>query len=378
MDEPRNNLEKAKRYQKIRQRLTLINLGFAPLVLLIMVMTPLSLLFWEWASAMVTAAYLRVPVYYLFFSIFMLLADLPLSFYSGFVLEHRFDLSNQNLTGWAKDALKRFVLGLVLALPLITGLYALIRHCPQTWWIWAWAAYAAVAFVLGKIFPVFIVPLFYKYGKVQDTALEGRIRALTTRYGLAVSNVYSLNLSKTTKKANAAFMGLGRTKRVVLSDTLLAAFTPDEIEIVMAHELGHFVHRDVWKQLGVGMAGSLAAFWLAFRLMTPVTGAFGFDGAGDVAALPLLFLVFYGFNLVLMPLQSGFSRRMEYAADRFAIRAFERVDVFAACMNKLAQVNLSDPEPNPVYEWFFYDHPSIARRIRAVSGLKPAVPAGAP
>ena len=362
--EAKQSREKAKIYQKKRQTLTLVHLVLTPVILGVAVVTPLSFLFKEWAGRIAANPYASAGIFFILFSAYDLLFDLPFAFYSGFRLEHQFELSNQTFGAWLGDFLKKLLLSTAFSLALIEILYALVWNFPNCWWLFAWAGYAAVSYVMGKLFPVLIVPLFYKYGKVEDAPLKKRILGLAARYGLPVENVYSLNLSKTTKKANAAFMGMGRTKRVVLSDTLLANFTPDEIETVVAHELGHFKHHDIWKQLGFGLVTSLAAFWIAFKLMSRLAPVFGFGGVGDVAAMPLLFLIFYFFSLVLMPVQNGFSRRLERAADRFALTAFPRTEVFVSCMEKLGRVNLADPEPNPVYEWFFYDHPAIGKRIR--------------
>lgn len=355
---------RAKEYQRIRQILTLVHLVLTPAVLLLSILTPLSFLFKEWAIAVTENLYGIVALYFLFFSLYALIFDFPPAFYSGFILEHRFQLSNQTLRAWFVDFWKKSLISFALSLALIEGLFALIWISPDRWWLWAWAGYAAVSYVLGKLFPVLIVPLFYKYGKVEDESLKKRILDLASHYGLPVENVYSLNLSKTTKKANAAFMGLGRTKRVVLSDTLIDHFNADEIETVVAHELGHFKHHDIWKQLAFGMVTSLAAFWIAFRTIEPWAESLGFDGAGDIATLPLIFFIFYVFYLFLMPLQNGFSRWAERNADYFALKAFPKREVFVSCMEKLGRVNLADPKPNPVFEWFFYDHPSIAKRIR--------------
>jgi len=223
--------------------------------------------------------------------------------------------------------------------------------------------YALVSYIIGKLFPVFIVPLFYKYGKLENRELEERILRLAERFGLPVRNVYSLNLSKTTKKANAAFMGLGRTKRVVLSDTLIEHFTHGEIEAVLAHELGHFKHRDIWRLLGFGLVTSLAVFAAGFVGMNAMVRFFGMNAASDVSGLPLLFLVFYAVNLVLTPAMNAYSRSRERAADLFALKACENPDVFISCMEKLGAQNLADPAPPGWYERLFYDHPPIHKRI---------------
>ena len=358
------SLEKAKAYQKQKQKLMFVHLFLTPALLLLVVLTPLSFLFKEWAVSLASQPYSVFALYFLFFSIFMLIFDLPLAFYSGFILEHRYELSNQNFPAWAADFLKKSVLSFVLSLVLLAALYALIWNFPGTWWLWAWAGFAMVSYVMGKLFPVLIVPLFYKYGKVEDESLKDRILKLAARYNLPVENVYSINLSKTTKKANAAFMGMGKTKRVVLSDTLIEKFSGGEIETVVAHELGHYKHHDIWKQLIFGLITSFAGFWFVFRLIDPAAQIFGMDGAADLAALPVVFFIFNLFYFILIPAQNGFSRTVERAADRFALEAFPHPDVFISCMDKLSKVNLADPNPSAVMEWFFYDHPAIGKRIQ--------------
>jgi len=364
MDESKSYLEKAKTYEKIKQKLALVHLVLTPLLLLLLMLSPISSYFKQSAEFLAANRYFALVFYFTFVSGYFLIFDFPFSFYSGFILEHRFGLSNQTFGAWGVFFLKRAVLSFMLSLALVEMLYALIWHYPSHWWVCAWAGYALVSYVLGKVFPLWIVPLFYKYGRVDDENLKGRIIRLTQRYGLSVENVYSLDLSKTTKKANAAFMGMGRTKRVVLSDTLIDQFTQEEIETVVAHELGHFKHHDIWKLLGFGLAASFFAFWIAFLSMEPFAEILRIQGAQDIMSLPLLFFVFYLFSLVLSPAQSGFSRWLERAADRFALEAVSQVPVFISCMTKLGRVNLADPDPNPVYEWFFYDHPSLGKRVR--------------
>lgn len=358
--------EKAKAYQKKREFLTLLHLALTPAVLLIAAGTGLSAWFKESAQNVSPSPFLVFVVYFFFYSVFMTAVEFPFSVYSGYAVEKKFKLSNQNFFQWLMDFMKKSALSFAFSLLLVEGLYFLIWNAPQTWWIYGWAAFAGVSYLIGKIFPVVIVPLFYKYGPVENDEVKMLIIRLAERYRLPLSSIYSLNLSKTTKKANAAFMGLGKTKRVVLSDTLLAHFTPEEIEAVVAHELGHCKHGDIWKNLAVGLATSFIGFWLVFKCLPGLSQAFGFGGPEDMAALPLIFLIFFVFYLVLMPLQNGFSRWVETAADRFAFDACGKPKILMECLEKLARVNLSDPDPNPVFEWFFYDHPSIGKRVRRV------------
>jgi len=370
MDGSSERLKQARSYELAKQKLALFHLTLTPVLLAAAVVFPLSKGFQSAAFSATGNAYLALAVYFLLLSLYFLVFDLPFAYYAGYRLEHRYGLSNQNLGSWAVFFLKKAFLSFGLSMILLQGLYAFLWRYPSSWWLMAWAAYALVSYVLGKLFPVVVVPLFYRYSPLEDDGLKERIVKLARRYGLPVEQVFVLNLSKTTQKANAAFMGLGRTKRVVLSDTLIQRFSPDEIEVVLAHELGHFRHRDIWRQMGFGLALSFLAFWIASRAVGPLARGLGLGGVEEIAALPVLFLIFYLFGLILTPAQSAFSRWMERSADGFALRAVADPQAFVRCMEKLAEVNLADPEPNRVYEWFFYDHPSLGRRIRMARGEK--------
>ena len=357
--------KQAAAYQGIKRKLTLFHLILTPALLGILIASGWTFGMRQNAVALAgVSEWGVIAVYFVLFSLFFLIFDLPLSFYSGFVLEHQFGLSNQNFRQWLLDLGKKTLLSFALSLVLLECLYFLIRQFPGSWWVWAWAAYAFVSYILGKVFPVVIVPLFYKYGKLEDKELETKVLKLAARFNMPVGNVYSLNLSKTTKKANAAFMGLGRTKRVVLSDTLTQNFTHSEVEVVVAHELGHFKNRDIWRLLAFGLVASLMAFATGFLGMNALAPRLSLNSTADAAGLPLLFLIFYVVNLILMPIMNGYSRRRERAADLFALKALGTPEVFIACMEKLGAQNLADPEPPSWYEWFFYDHPSIGKRVK--------------
>lgn len=355
---------RAALYQRIKRRLTLFHLALTPTLLAILLISGWTFSMRQSAVALAGSnEWAVVAAYFTLFSLFFLIFDLPLGFFSGFMVEHRFGLSNQNFGQWLWDAAKKSLLSFGLSLALLECLYLIIRLCPGTWWVWAWAAYAFVSYVLGKVFPVLIVPLFYKYGRLVDRELERRVLALAGRFGMPVENVYSIDLSKTTKKANAAFMGIGRTKRVVLSDTLIGNFTHEEVEVVVAHELGHDRHGDIWRLLGLGLGVSLLAFAAGFWGMNALAPVLALNAAADVAGLPLLCLIFLAVHFILTPVMNGYSRRRERAADLFALKALGNREVFISCMEKLGRQNLADPAPPAWFEWFFYDHPSIGKRV---------------
>ncbi len=357
------DLEKAKAYHRKKYFVALFHLGLQLVLLAFLIFSGASFLFKGWAEAATPQFYSQATIYYSLFFIYLWAFDFLLGLYSSYYLEKTYQLSNQNFPQWLVELTKRSLLSYLFSLGLVLGLYFLIRRFPEAWWIWAWGAFAGVSYLLGQLFPVLIVPLFYKYSRVDNEILREKIFSLVKRFGLPLENVYSLNLSKTTKKANAMFAGLGRTKRLVLSDTLLQNFTVGEIESVVAHELGHFKHRDIWHHLGFSGITSFFSFWLAFYFLERLAPELGYAGAYDLAAFPLLYLVFFLFGMLLTPLSNAYSRWREREADRFSLKACGR-EGFIPAMEKLARLNLADPKPHPVIEWWFYTHPPIEKRIQ--------------
>lgn len=355
--------ERAKAYQRKRYGYALIHLGLELALVAAFLFSGLTERAKECAESFSGNFYAQAAVYLALFFGYLTPFNLGFALFADFRLEQEYGLSNQNFRGWLLEFFKKLALSLVLFLLLGLGLYSLIRHFPGNWWVWAWLGFAAVSYLLGQLFPVLIVPLFYRYSRVEDEALKQRVFALVKRFGLPLENVYSLNLSKTTKKANAMFAGLGRTKRLVLADTLISKFTPEEIESVVAHELGHFRHRDIWHHLGFNLVTSFVGFWLAYSLVGTLAAALGYGGAHDLAAFPLLYLIFFAFAVLLTPLSNAYSRWREREADRFALRAVGPTG-FIPAMEKLAELNLADPNPHPLIEWWFYTHPPIGKRIQ--------------
>jgi len=356
--------EKNKAYQTTRNWLTLVSLLLSFAIFLGAIAFRFTFTFFEWAYQINQSAYGIAFFYFLFFTLYSIIISFLLSFYSGFLLEHQYELSNQTLPAWLWEWMKKQLLSFAVSTPLVLLLYALIWNFKSTWWILAWAGYALFSFVLGKLFPVLVVPLFYKYSPISDEILRKKIETLGDRFGMKIQNVYSLNLSKTTKKANAAFTGFGKTKRVILGDTLLNSFSHEEIETVLAHELGHFKHYDIWKQFGFGVAFSFLGFWLAFHLLETFSYNLGYSGAADVRSFPLLSLIFFVFSLAMSPAGNAFSRWAERRADQFALEAMHDKTSFISAMQKLSNLNLADPSPHPLIEFFLYDHPAIGKRIR--------------
>jgi STE24 endopeptidase len=306
-------------------------------------------------------------------SIRSFITGLPLSYVSGYVVEHRYGLSNQTRRAWFLESLKGLGLEIAIGAPLIAGLNWVIRRWPRRWWAICSALTVPLAIVFSNLAPVLIMPLFNSYEPIKNRKLADRIKALAAGQGVTVSDVQQMDMSRQTKKANAMFTGMGRTKRIVLGDTMLDEFTDDEIEVVLAHELGHQVHRDIWKLIAVSAPTSaitlFAAQFLAPRVLHRWAASWGLEeeaGLGDVATLPLLMLLSGGVSTLLMPFLNGLVRtQVEAPADKYALDLTKKPAAFVGAMEKLARMNLANPKPSALVKYLLYDHPPIAERIAA-------------
>jgi len=290
----------------------------------------------------------------------------PLSFYSGHVIEHQFKLSTQTFGQWLWRYAKRNLLAAALSLVMVLGLYWLIWTTGAAWWLAAAGAFFAVSIVLGKLAPVLILPLFYRIEKLDAPELTDRISRLAQGTGLSIEGVYRMDLSEETVKANAMLAGLGRTRRVLLGDTLLKGFLPDEIEVVFAHEIGHHVFRHIRKMILAGLATSTAGFWICDRLLTGWVAQSGGQtdyGQMPVYTLPFLLLILTLFGLLLEPLQNAVSRHFERQCDRYALQRTGMNDAYLSAFRKLARLNKDDPDPHWLDVLLFHSHPPVAERL---------------
>jgi STE24 endopeptidase len=289
----------------------------------------------------------------------------PLDYY-GFRLEHRYNLSNQSSRSWLWDEFKGFLIGLVLATIVVELLYLLIRQTPQHWWLVAWAVFLGLFVLLAQLAPVVLFPIFYKFEPLENDELKRRLIVLSERAGTRVRGVYKWHLSEKSKKANAALTGLGATRRIILADTLLDHYSDDEIEAVLAHELGHHVHRHILKSIFVQAGITLFGFWLANEVLRyAVDRRNMFETMSDFANLPLLILVSTVLSFLLMPALNAYSRFNERQADRYCFESVDSVEPFISSMNKLADQNLAEKTPARWVEWLLHSHPAITRRVAA-------------
>jgi STE24 endopeptidase len=290
----------------------------------------------------------------------------PVSYYSGFYLEHKYNLSNQTFWKWILEGLKGLLVSLVIGLPILLTFYYILNTFHSLWWLPFAIIMFFISVVLSQIFPILIFPIFYKITPIENEDLKERIKLLASNAKLKVENVYKFDMSKNTKKANAAFTGLGKTKRIILGDTLLGNYTPEEIETVIAHEIGHFKKKHIIKNIIIGTASSFLTLFIIASLYQISLSWFGFENITQVAALPLLALWSTLIGLVQSPLGNILSRKFEYEADEYAITETKNPGAFIKTLEKLTDQNLGDKDPHPFVEWFFYSHPSIKNRIAAI------------
>ena len=295
------------------------------------------------------------------------LAGAALDYY-GFRLEHQYHLSNQKFGSWISDQLKGWVVGIVLGTIVAEIVYYTIRAAGDWWWVLAWVFFMGLFVLLAQLAPVVLFPLFYKFVPLENEELKARLVRLSERAGTKVRGVYEWKLSEKSKKANAALTGLGNTRRIILADTLLENYTHDEIEAVLAHELGHHVHRHIFKSIAVQAMVTLLGFWLAnLALDYSKIHMTMFADLHDFANLPLLALASTGLSLVLLPALNAYSRFNEREADQYCWKSVANVQPFISAMKKLSQQNLTERDPSRIVEILFHSHPAVSKRIAAAA-----------
>jgi STE24 endopeptidase len=305
---------------------------------------------------------LRLIALFVIVMLLHILVSLPLSFYSHYVVEHQFGLSNQSLRRWLRNWSLSNILTIALGIALNVGLFWIIWHTGHYWWLIAAAAFFVVSIILGQLAPVVIMPLFYKVERIENPELDSRMKHLADGTGITIEGVYRLGLSADTQKANAMLAGLGRTRRVLMGDTLLEKFTPEEIDVIFAHELGHHVHRHISKMIATGVVVSLAGFYLIDRVLVWWANI---PTAADAptSALPLVMFTLTAFALVLSPLQNAISRHYERQCDRYALVRTKNAASYRTAFLKLARLNKADTAPHPLEVMLLHSHPPIAERL---------------
>jgi STE24 endopeptidase len=364
--------QQARRYATLRRWLGLADLALGAVALGVVFALGLHLRLRDALAGLATWqpahgwAPLLVAAYSAIFIVGYTLLTLPLGIYGGFTLPHRFGLGRQTFGAWLGDQAKGTALSLVLGVGMLEVLYLLLATQPLTWWLWLGAILLVFTVILANLAPVLILPLFFKLEPMPDGDLRDRLLRMAERAHTRVRGVFVMQMSRKTSEGNAAVMGLGNTRRIVVGDTILRDYTPDEVEVVLAHELGHQVHADIWKGILVQTVltlGGLALVNLGLHAIVGQAGA-GLTGLSDAATLPVLALLFGLYGLVTGPLGNTYSRMVETQADQYALDMTRDPATFISAFHRLANQNLAQLDPNPVVEALFYDHPAIGRRIR--------------
>lgn len=305
-------------------------------------------------------------------ALFSLPFDLIFSYRSGYKIEHEFGFSNQNKTQFFKEELKGHAVNMVINPLLALVLFLAFRISPELWWLWAACAMIFVSVIFATFYPVVIMPLFNKYTPIEDEELKTRLGAILKKGGLKIKGFFIQDMSKQTKKENAFLGGLGKTRRVVLSDNIVNNMSIDELETVIAHEVGHYKHKHMWKNILLGTIYQLITFYLSHLIMIKINPLF-FKTLDNMLFSYPIFLLCFGFlhMLIIGPLSNAVSRFFEKQADKYALDTTENPEAFNHAMAGLANRNLSNAYPTPFIKFMYYSHPPVGERLQMGDTWRP-------
>lgn len=363
-------MDRAKRYNNIKLTLSLTGTFLGWAFLFMIVYMGWSYTFESWAYSASSSTYVSLLIFTAIIGIIEWVIFFPLSFYSGYLLEHKYELSNQTLKKYFWENIKGLMVGVVIGVPILVIFYFFLETFKENWWIPVGIFMFVLTIILGRLAPVLIFPLFYKFKIIEDEELASLIKKRCKSVGMKVESIYQFDMSKNTKKANAAFTGIGKSKRVILGDTLIDNFTSEEIDAIIAHELGHFKLNHLWKMMTFGTLLTFLGLWIVSIIYSKWITFFGFSDITRFAALPLLGLIMGIYGFVTGPIQNIASRHHEREADQFSRELLGNSKQMIAALEKLSEQNLADRDPHPVVEFLFHSHPSIKHRIENLKAQK--------
>jgi STE24 endopeptidase len=381
------NEDKATRFHRLRRRAAILAAGWSALLLSLLMVTGVSGHVRDWAASLlatggfhplrdwatnplnapVMPGFVFVPAVALLYAVAVALAHevvaLPLAFFTGFVLERRYGLSRQTLGDWGRDHLKALALGLLFGGLSAGFVYLALTIWPDRWWLATTAGAVMVSLVLTWLAPVVFIPLFFKLRPLQNDSLRARLTALCEHVAAGPMEISEWRLSDKTSRANAALAGFGRTRRILLSDTLIGDYSEDEIEVILAHELSHYVSHDVWRAIALQGVVVGVGFWAGNQVLRRSISWLGLGGVSDVAGLPVLVLTAMGVSALALPLVNAISRWHERRADQFALDNTRNPAAFTSAMKRLGASNLAEEDPSAFARLFFYTHPPLGDRL---------------
>ncbi len=381
------NIDKnSKKYSNIKQYISIANIFYEVAFLLIMIFF-ISDIFVFWVKNITSIRYFGISIYSFLFLIFHAFFCLPLNFYSDYIVEHKFNLSTENIFGWLKFQFKGLLFSIILGIPLIVFFYVILDYFSVLWWVVAATCSFIIALIISYIFP-YIISFFYKLIPLEKEELFFKIKNVLQKGGLELKGLYRINIGERTKKANAALTGFGNTKKVLLSDTLLDSndfnkkdsaknkdkksndieFTNDEITSITAHEVGHYVHNHIWKMILLEGLLNYVLFYIIYLVSANVIDFLSYGRINDIVNLPVLLLILTFLSFFTTPLNNFFSRFFEYQADAYAVSVTDKLN-YRSALDKLSKVNLADKNPPRIIEILFHSHPSIEHRIQKINNF---------
>jgi Zn-dependent protease with chaperone function len=367
--------DKAARYYRSGNVLWFVNRFWGLLIPALFLFTGFSAKIRNWAQQLGRKWFFVIGLYFVIFTVMNFIIDLPLAYYQGFVRQHAYDLSNQTFGKWFGDSLKELMVGLIMGVLFLWVPYLLLKKSPQRWWLYTSILAVPFLFFVMLISPIWIDPLFNKFGPMNDKVLEAKILTLAEQAGIEGSRVYEVNKSIDTKAVNAYVTGFMNTKRIVLWDTIIAKLKEKELLFVMGHEMGHYVLDHVIKGILFFSVLILLTLYAAYRVSGALINKFkdrwGFDQLSDIASLPLIILLVSVFSLVITPIALTFSRYQEHEADRFGLEITQTNHAAATAFVKLQQENLGNPRPGLLYKLWRSSHPTLGDRIDFCNAYRP-------
>ena len=335
----------------------------------------LVFLFWgylawydQWIASLSPSFLWRGVLFFLVLQLVQTVLGIPFSLYRNFRIENKYGFNTMTIRLWLTDFLKSLVIGTVITFVVVLAALAIVLASPAWWWFWVWLFLLGFGIFMMYIAPYVIEPLFFKFQPLAVEGLEDRIKEVMEKAGLTVSKVFQVDASRRSRHSNAYFTGIGRVKRIVLFDTLLQQMTQDEIIAVLAHEVGHWKKKHVLKRIVMTEAMAFAGLFLASRLVQGdiLPGLLGMAGLSFVAKLVILGFLGSLVTFPLTPVSAALSRKHERESDRFAEELTGMPEAMASALVKLSKENLSNLHPHPLYAKFYYSHPPVVERIRAL------------
>ncbi len=363
----------ARRYENIKLILDFVSETIVPIAgSLLLIFSGTSLALSRLFLSSTGSYWVTVGAYVVVFMVYLQVIGSPFMFYSGFIIDHKFGLSTQRRKGWVVDEVKGLAVAVIFGVLATVVLYYLIR-ITSLWWLAAAALFAVFSILLSIILPYVIMPIFYKLIPLADQDLKNSLIEMSRKVGAkSIGRVLVADESRRSVRANAMFSGIGKSGAIILFDTLTDNFTRREVVTVVAHELGHYVNKDIWKSAMISGLLAVPPFFITDYALRSCASSLGLASIADPAGIPIIFGILIGVNFSLQPISNALSRLLEGKADEFALRSSDDPDAQASAEKRLADMSLAVDKPNRLVEFFFYSHPAPARRVRLAEDWKRA------